>query len=104
MSVVPSPPLPPSHMNGLEEPWDRRNVAELTQTAFRTARHGFDRDEVRAILDSLAADYRVLQLQNASLQRQLANVEAVLQAYYRDEDPNATALAVKHTLQRANDE
>jgi cell division septum initiation protein DivIVA len=91
-------------MNESQEPWDRRNVAELSETNFRTMRHGYDRNEVRAILDRIAADYRVLQLQNASLQRQLADVEAVLQAYYRHDEPNATALAVKHTLQRANEE
>jgi DivIVA domain-containing protein len=90
-----------------QEPWDRRNIAELTQTSFRTAMRGFDRDEVRRILDSVAADYRVLQLQNASLQRQLAHLEAVLQAYYRG-DNHAKALPLKHLgadlVQRATDE
>jgi hypothetical protein len=104
MSAVPLPPVPPSHTNSSQEPWDRRNVAELSQSSFRTTRQGYDRDEVRATLESLAADYRVLQLQNTSLQRQLADVEAVLQAYYHNEEPNAAALAVKHTLQRANEE
>lgn len=71
-------PTDRSHTQG---PWARRNVAELSQTNFRIALRGFDRDEVRAILDSVAADYRVLQMQNASLQRQLANLEGVLQVY-----------------------
>lgn len=100
---VPVPPTPP-HTSGSHEPWDRRNAADLSQTSFRTTFRGYDRDEVRSILESLAADYRVLQLQNASLQRQLADVEAVLQAYYHGEEPNATALAIKHTLRRANEE
>jgi DivIVA domain-containing protein len=88
--------------------WDRRNIAELSQTKFRTTLRGFDRDEVRATLDSVAADYRVLQLQNASLQRQLADLEGVLRAYHRENRPvNGTALAVKPQgdhVQRANDE
>jgi DivIVA domain-containing protein len=104
MPAVPLPPKPPSHTNGSQNLWDGRNVAELSQTSFRTTLRGYDRDEVRSILESLAADYRVLQLQNASLQRQLADVEAVLEAYYQGEEPNATALAIKHTLHRANEE
>jgi DivIVA domain-containing protein len=85
-------------------PWDRRNVSELSQANFRTTLRGFDRDEVRAILESVAADYRVLQLQNASLTRQLADLEAVLQTYHGEDGPaNGTALA-RHVLQRANAE
>ncbi len=87
-------PVAPTQIQRLtrsEEPWDRLNVAELSQTHFRTTLRGFDRDEVRAILDSVAADYRVLQLQNASLQRQLADLEGVLQAYHRGDGPSAEA-------------
>ncbi|RPI53497.1 MAG: DivIVA domain-containing protein, partial [Acidobacteria bacterium] len=102
MSIVPMPQVRPNRSQG---PWDRRDVAELSQTSFRTTLRGFDRDEVRAILESVAADYRVLQLQNASLQRQLADLEAVLQAYHRGDGPaNGTALTPGHVLQRANDE
>ena len=61
--------------------------------------------KVRAILDSVAADYRVLQLQNASLQRQLADLEAVLDAYQREMSPEtSTALTVNHTLHRVSEE
>ncbi len=79
MSEGPLPPL--GRIDRSQGPWDTRNVAELSQTSFRTTLRGFDRNEVRAILDSIAADYRVLQLQNASLLRQLADLEGVLQAY-----------------------
>jgi cell division septum initiation protein DivIVA len=61
-------------------PWDRRDVAELSHTTFRTALFGFDRDQVSALLTRVANDYRVLQMQNASLKRQLANLEAALRA------------------------
>ena len=96
MSEGPLPPL--GRIDRSQGPWDTRNVAELSQTSFRTTLRGFDRNEVRAILDSIAADYRVLQLQNASLLRQLADLEGVLQAYRRDEG------TVTHALQKANDE
>ena len=86
---MPIAPTQIQRLNRSEEPWDRLNVAELSQTHFRTTLRGFDRDEVRAILDSVAADYRVLQLQNASLQRQLADLEGVLQAYHRGDGPAA---------------
>jgi len=101
MPVVPIPQVRPNRSQG---PWDRRDVAELSQTSFRTTLRGFDRDEVRAILDSVAADYRVLQLQNASLQRQLADLEAVLQAYHRSDASGHAASGTSHALQRANDE
>ena len=101
MSVVSMPQVRP---NRSQAPWDRRNVAELSQTNFRTALRGFDRDEVRAILDSVAADYRVLQLQNASLQRQLADLEAVLQAYHLGDGPSTDPAPGGQVLQRANDE
>ena len=101
MSVVPMPQIRPNRSQG---PWDRRNVAELSQTNFRTELRGFDREEVRAILDSVAADYRVLQLQNASLQRQLADLEAVLQAYHRGDGPSTGPALTGHVLQRANEE
>ena len=96
MSEGPLPPL--GRIDRSQGPWDTRSVAELSQTSFRTTLRGFDRSEVRAILDSIAADYRVLQLQNASLLRQLADLEGVLQAYRREEG------TVDHALQRANDE
>ncbi len=96
MSEGPLPPL--GRIDRSQGPWDTRNVAELSQTSFRTTLRGFDRSEVRALLDSIAADYRVLQLQNASLLRQLADLEGVLQAYRREEG------TVAHTLQKANDE
>ena len=103
MSVVPLPP--PGDVNRSLGPWDRRSVAELSQSDFRTTMRGFDREEVRAILDSVAADYRVLQMQNASLQRQLADLEAVLDAYQREKSPEtSTALTVNHALHRASDE
>ncbi len=65
---------------------------------------GFDREEVRATLENVAADYRVLQLQNASLQRQLANLEAVLQAYQDEHSHGGAALTDSQALQRANGE
>jgi DivIVA domain-containing protein len=103
MSVVPLPP--PGGVNRSQGPWDRRSVAELSQSEFRTTMRGFDREEVRAILDSVAADYRVLQLQNASLQRQLADLEAVLDAYQRETSPEkSTTPTVNHALHRASDE
>lgn len=102
MSVVPTPEIRPSRSQGL---WDRRNVAELCQTNFRTVLRGFDRDEVRAILESVAADYRVLQLQNASLRRQLADLEAVLQTYQQtDPSSGETGPMVDHAGQQARDE
>ncbi len=102
MSVVPTPEVRKNHSQG---PWDRRNVAELSQTNFRTVLRGFDRDEVRAILESVAADYRVLQLQNASRRRQLADLEAVLQAYQRADHPAGnTGPMVDHASHQARDE
>ncbi len=65
---------------------------------------GFDREEVRTALESVAADYRALQLQNASLQRQLADLEAVLQAYQDNRSNGGTALTASQALQRANSE
>jgi hypothetical protein len=65
---------------------------------------GFDREEVRATLENVAADYRVLQLQNASLQRQLANLEGVLQAYQDEHSHGGAALTDSQALQRANSE
>jgi hypothetical protein len=65
---------------------------------------GFDRQEVRATLENVAADYRVLQLQNASLQRQLANLEGVLQAYQDEHSHGGAALTDSQALQRANSE
>jgi DivIVA domain-containing protein len=87
----------------LQGRWDRRDVTELSQTNFRTTMRGFDREEVRAVLDSVAADYRVLQLQNASLQRQLTHLDAVLQDYEREHNDDK-GLAITHALQRAKDE
>ena len=101
MSVVPV--NQPNRTSRLQGRWDRRDVAELSQTNFRTTMRGFDREEVRAVLDSVAADYRVLQLQNASLQRQLTHLEAVLQDYQRDHD-DAAGLAVKQALERTKDD
>ena len=101
MSVVPV--NQPNRTSRLQGRWDRRDVAELSQTNFRTTMRGFDREEVRAVLDSVAADYRVLQLQNASLQRQLTHLEAVLQDYQRDHDDTA-GLAVKQALERTKDD
>ena len=63
-----------------------------------------------ATLADLAADYRVLQLQNASLHRQLADLEAVLQAYHREDGPvigTATPRATQQgdaMLQRVSDQ
>lgn len=57
-----------------------RRPADLSQTDFRTALRGFDRDQVRAVLARVAADCRFLQTQNASLKRQLANLEGALRA------------------------
>ena len=87
-------------------PQVRQNPTELPQTTFRTALRGFDRDEVRTLLEDVAADYRVLQMQNASLQRQLASLEAVLVSYCREERPfKAAALGQgDQGLQRANDD
>ena len=62
-------------------PWDLRDVSELSHATFKQALRGYDREEVRKILENIAADYRVLQLQNASLQRQLGSLEGVLEAY-----------------------
>jgi len=62
-------------------PWDLRDVSELSHATFKQALRGYDREEVRKILENIAADYRVLQLQNASLQRQLRSLEGVLEAY-----------------------
>jgi len=101
MSVVPV--NQPNRTTRLQGRWDRRDVAELSQTNFRSSMRGFDREEVRAVLDSVAADYRVLQLQNASLQRQLTHLEAVLQDYQRDHD-DAAGLAVKQALERTKDD
>jgi DivIVA domain-containing protein len=101
MSVVPVNQI--NRTRRLQGRWDRRDVAELSQTNFHTTMRGFDRDEVRAVLDSVAADYRVLQLQNASLQRQLTHLEAVLQDYQREHNGSAS-LAMTQVLQRTNDE
>jgi len=100
MSVVPPPQ--PGRANSSQGPWDRRSAADLLQANFRTTMRGFDREEVRATLESVAADYRVLQLQNASLQRQLADLEAVLQAYQDAHSDGGAPLTDSRALQRAN--
>jgi cell division initiation protein len=95
----------------LQEQWPRvrRNANDLPQATFRTALRGFDRDEVRTLLEDVAADYRVLQMKNAALERQLTSLEGVVIAYLRDEGPaRGVVLAAQphgdHTLQRANDD
>jgi DivIVA domain-containing protein len=87
MPVVPTPK--PNDERQAESPWDRQDIGRLSQTTFRIVLRGFDRDEVRAVLDSVAADYRVLQLQNRSLQKQLASLEGVLKAYQREHNTTA---------------
>ena len=87
----------------------RRDPTELPQATFRTALRGFDRDEVRNLLEDVAADYHALQMQNASLTRQLANFEAVLVASLREESPvrrpaPGSQQQGDRVLQRANDE
>jgi DivIVA domain-containing protein len=90
----------------LQWPLVTRDVTDLPQTVFRTALRGFDRDEVRTVLEDIATDYRVLQMQNASLRRQLANLEATLASSRRDD--NSALAPVRqhgdHVLQRANDQ
>ena len=104
MSEEPLPAL--GRINRSPGPWDTRSVAELSQTSFRTTLRGFDRAEVRTILESIAADYRVLQMQNASLLRQLADLEKVLEAYRRQEglESSSTALTINHTIRRTSEE
>ena len=103
MSEGPLPPL--GRINRSPGPWDTRSVAELSQINFRTTLHGFDRSEVRNILESIAADYRVLQIQNASLLRQLEDLEGVVEAYRRQEGiESSTALTINETVRRASDE
>jgi DivIVA protein len=103
MSEGPLPPL--GRINRPPGPWDTRSVAELSQISFRTELRGFDRSEVRHILESIAADYRVLQIQNASLLRQLEDLERVLEAYRRQEGTESTtALTINQTVRRASDE
>jgi DivIVA domain-containing protein len=71
----------PSNTPRTQQPWERRNVAETSQADLRTTLRGYDREQVRAVLERAAADCRVLQMQNASLKRQLASLEGVLRAY-----------------------
>lgn len=92
-----------------QEQWPRvrRNATDLPQATFRTALRGFDRDEVRTLLEDVAADYRALQMKNAALERQLTSLEGVVIAYLRDEGPaRGAVLAAQpqgdHTLHRAN--
>ena len=103
MSEGPLPPL--GRINRSTGPWDTRSVAELSQTSFRTTLRGFDRSEVRDTLERIAADYRVLQIQNASLLRQLEELEGVLEAYRRQEGiESSTALTINQTVRRTSDE
>jgi hypothetical protein len=103
MSEEPLPAL--GRINRSPGPWDTRSVTELSQTSFRTTLRGFDRTEVRNILESIAADYRVLQIQNASLLRQLEDLEKVLEAYRRQEGfETSTALTVNQTVRRTSEE
>jgi DivIVA domain-containing protein len=90
----------------LQWPLVTRDVTDLPQTVFRTALRGFDRDEVRTVLEDIATDYRVLQMQNASLRRQLANLEATLAASRRDDNGGSAPVRHHgdHVLQRANDQ
>ena len=94
-----------------QEQWTRvrRNATDLPQATFRTALRGFDRDEVRTLLEDVAADYRVLQMKNAALERQLTSLEGVVIAYLRDEGPARGAVLAAQpqggqALQRANAE
>jgi len=91
-----------------QDPLGSRNVTELPQTTFRTALRGFDRDEVRTALEDVAADYRTLQMQNASLRRQLADLEGALASVRRvgpaDTAPSTGGSEGDHVLQRAHDE
>ena len=105
MSVAQTPP-PTDLVPRVRWPQVRQNPTELPQATFRTALRGFDRDEVRTLLEDVAADYRVLQMQNASLQRQLASLEAVLVSYCREESPFKAAAPGQGSqrLQRANDD
>jgi DivIVA domain-containing protein len=56
-------------------------LTDLSKIEFRTALRGFDRDQVRAVLARVAGDYRVLQMQNESLRRQLSSLEETLRTY-----------------------
>jgi hypothetical protein len=59
---------------------------------------------VRSILENIAADYRVLQLQNASLQRQLRDLEGVLQAYHDAGYPDHGGAAARQSIRQLTSE
>ena len=101
MSVVPPPQ--PGRANSPQGAGDRRSAADLLQASVRATIRGLDRGDARETLERVAADYRALQQQNASLQRQLADLEAILQVY-QDEHAGGTAVSDSQALQRANAE
>lgn len=87
----------------------KSDPAELRHAHFRIALRGFDREEVRAALEDIAADYEALLTKNESLQQQLANLEAMVADYRREESTFRGAVLMvqeqgDQVRQRANHE